>query len=44
MLHIFYTFSGIFKASQNAQFFSIKYFSIFLLRRIHGKSEFILQL
>lgn len=27
----FYTFSGIFKACQNAQFSSIKYFSIFLL-------------
>ena len=31
MLHIFYTLSGIFKACQNTQFSSIKYFSIFLL-------------
>lgn len=32
MLHIFYTFSGIFKASQNAHFFSIKIFQyIFII-------------
>ena len=31
MLHIFCTFSGVFKAGQKKQFSSIKYVSIYLL-------------